>query len=122
MAILIVNYFYNIENIRGKMKYLSRPEELVLICLWKMTDDPYGLNIKKMLEDLTGKYWSIGSVYVPLDRLENKGYVKSYLTSPTSEKGGKSKRFYEITKSGISQLKEVKKIYETFWKDIPDLG
>ncbi len=104
------------------MKYLSRPEELVLICLLKMQDDPYGLNIKRILEEMTGKYWSIGSVYVPLDRLEGKGFVKSYLTSPTAEKGGKSKRFYEITKAGISQLKEIQKIYETFWVDIPDLG
>ena len=104
------------------MKYLSRPEELVLVCLWKMQEEPYGLNIKKMLEDLTGKYWSIGSVYVPLDRLENKGFVKSYLANPTPERGGKSKRHYEITDNGIKQLKEIKKIYETFWMDMPDLG
>jgi len=76
------------------MKYLSRPEELVLLTIWKMRDEPYSVNIRKLLSDMTGKYWSIGSVYVPLDRLEAKGFVTSYLANPTPERGGKSKRYY----------------------------
>ncbi len=103
------------------MKYLSRPEELVLLTIWKMKEEPYGVNIRKYITKMTGKYWSIGSIYVPLDRLENKGYLNSYLASPTSERGGKSKRYYELTKEGLEQLHEIKKIYKAFWKDLPDL-
>ncbi len=104
------------------MKYLSRPEELVLLTIWKMKEEPYGVNIRKYITKITGKYWSIGSIYVPLDRLENKGYLASSLTSPTSERGGKSKRFYQLTKEGLKQLQEIKKIYQAFWKDLPDLS
>ena len=104
------------------MKYLSRPEELVLLTIWKMEEEPYGVNIRKYITDMTGKYWSIGSIYVPLDRLENKGYLTSYLADPTSERGGKSKRYYELTKEGVKQLQEIKKIYQTFWKDLPDFS
>ena len=104
------------------MKYLSRPEELVLLTLWKMCDDKYGVNIRKFLSDMTGKYWSIGSVYVPLDRLENKGYVKSYLGNATAERGGKAKRYYEITDDGLEQLSEIQKVYAAFWQDVPDLS
>ena len=102
------------------MKYLSRPEELVLLTIWKMGDEPYGVNIRKHIAKMTGKYWSIGSIYVPLDRLENKGYLISYLANPTSERGGKSKRYYELTKEGLQQLQEIKKLYQAFWKDLPD--
>ena len=104
------------------MKYLSRPEELVLLTLWRMRDDKYGVNIRKFLSDMTGKYWSIGSVYVPLDRLENKGYVKSYLGNATAERGGKAKRYYEITDDGLEQLSEIQKVYAAFWQDVPDLS
>jgi DNA-binding PadR family transcriptional regulator len=104
------------------MKYLSRPEELVLMAVWKMRDAAYGVNIRKFVMEITGKYWSVGSIYVPLDRLENKGFLTSDLADPTPERGGKSKRFYRVTKSGLVQLDEIKKIYENIWKDMPDFS
>ena len=104
------------------MKYLSRPEELLLLTIWKMRDEPYGVKIREYISDMTGKYWSIGSIYVPLDRLESKGYVTSYLANPTAERGGKSKRYYKLTEEGLAQLKEIQKVYATFWGDVPDLG
>ena len=104
------------------MKYLSRPEELVLLAIWKLEDASYGVNIRKHILELTGKYWSIGSIYVPLDRLENKGYVTSYLADPTPERGGKSKRYYTLTDEGLEELKEIQKVYNTFWGDLPDLN
>ena len=104
------------------MKYLSRPEELVLLTLWKMREDPYGVNIRKYLSEMTGKYWSIGSVYVPLDRLEAKGYLTSYLANPTPERGGKAKRYYKITEAGLEEMREIQRIYAAFWDDMPDLS
>ena len=104
------------------MKYLSRPEELVLLTVWKMKEEPYGVNIRKYIMHMTGKYWSIGAIYVPLDRLENKGFLFSHLAEPTSERGGKSKRYYELTKEGLKQLEEIRKIYQAFWKDLPELS
>ena len=104
------------------MKYLSRPEELVLLAIRKLGEASYGVNIRKCILELTGKYWSIGSIYVPLDRLENKGYVTSYLADPTPERGGKSKRYYTLTDEGVEELKEIQKVYNAFWGDLPDLN
>jgi len=104
------------------MKYLSRPEELVLLTIWKMPGEPYGVNIRNYISGLTGKYWSIGSIYVPLDRLEAKGFLTSFLANPTPERGGKSKRYYKVTEDGIDQLKEIQKIYSTFWENLPDFS
>jgi len=102
------------------MKFLSRAEELVLLTIWKITDGAYGVSIRKVLSEMSGRYWSIGSVYVPLDRLENKGYIESYLADPTPERGGKSKRYYKLTDEGIAELKKIQKIYDVFWSDIAD--
>ncbi|MGD8778038.1 MAG: PadR family transcriptional regulator [Ignavibacteria bacterium] len=104
------------------MKFLSRAEELLLLALWKITDEPYGVNIRQYVSDITGKYWSIGAIYVPLDRLENKGYVESYLANPTPERGGKSKRYYKITNDGLEALREIQRMNSTLWGDMPDLS
>ena len=104
------------------MKYLSRPEELVLLTIWRMKEEPYGVTIRKTISEMTGRYWSIGSIYVPLDRLETKGFLTSYLANPTPERGGKAKRYYRLTEAGLEQLKEIQKVYATFWKDVPDLS
>ena len=106
---------------RDTVKYLSRPEELVLLAVWKMEENPYGINIRKFVMELTGKYWSIGSIYVPLDRLENKGYLASRLAEPTPERGGKSKRLYRLTEEGLKQLEEIQIIYQAVWKNMPDI-
>ena len=104
------------------MKYLSRPEELVLLAIWKMENEPYGVNIRNFVSELTGKYWSVGSIYVPLDRLENKGFLRSKLSHPTPERGGKSKRYYEITKEGLKELEEIRKIYLAAWENMPNIS
>jgi len=104
------------------MKYLSRPEELVLLAIRKLDGDAYGVNIRKLVSELTGKYWSIGSIYVPLDRLEDKGLVTSFLADPTPERGGKGKRYYTITEDGFERLREIQEVYNAFWSDLPGLS
>lgn len=114
--------FYNIEETGDVLKYLSRPEEFVLLILYQMEGDAYGNNIRKILAELTGKYWSIGSVYVPLDRLENKGLVKSKIGKVTPERGGRAKRCYEITKDGLEGLAELQKAHNSLWSKMPELS
>jgi DNA-binding PadR family transcriptional regulator len=103
------------------VKYLSRPEEILLLTVWKLGGDAYGVNIREYIARLTGKYWSIGSIYVPLDRLESKGFLQSYLGEPTAERGGKSKRYYRVTAAGLRQLEEIRRINELFWTEETEL-
>lgn len=98
-------------------KYLSRPEEILLLAVLKLNDNAYGISIRKMVQELTGKYWSIGAVYVPLERLEQKGYVKSFSSEPLSERGGRRKRLFRITSTGIKELEKIRRVNELLWKD-----
>ena len=113
--LLFLQYRNNKTNVEACMKYLSRPEEFLLLTLWKMDGKPYGVNIRSYLSKITVKYWSIGSVYVPLDRLEAKGFVHSYLADPLPEMGGKARRYYKITDAGMVQLQEIQKVYSKFY-------
>jgi len=94
------------------MKFLSRKEELILLTIWKLKNNAYGVTIREQIADSTGKYWSIGAVYDVLDRLVSKGYLYA-------ESSGKSKRFYFLTKKGHNLLLEIKSLEESMWADLP---
>ena len=67
-----------------------------------LRDNAYGMTIHAQVEELAKDYRavSLGSVYTTLDRLEQKGYCKSWFSDPTPERGGRSKRYFEITGTG----------------------
>jgi len=102
------------------MKFLSRQEELLLLSIWKLEENAYGVTIRQNVTDLTGKYWSIGAIYDVLDRLTRKGLVSTVVSKPVKARGGKSKRFYRITKTGFNALEEVRTLQRRAWIDLPE--
>jgi DNA-binding PadR family transcriptional regulator len=104
---------------KTKMKFLSRPEELVLLAVLRLKENAYCVPIKKQLVKSTSHDWSFGAVYDPLDRLEKKGLLESNLSEPTAKRGGKRKRIYKLTPSGIMALIEIKTITDEVWDGIP---
>jgi len=101
------------------MKLLSRQEEIVLLSIWRLKDNAYGVTIRKHITELTGKYWSIGAIYVPLDRLWEKGLVETFQGPTSKKRGGRSKRFYQVTPDGMKILQEIRQVQDVFWKGFP---
>jgi len=104
------------------MELLTKPEELLLLAICNLNNDAYGVEILKYLTRKTGKEWSIGSIYVPLDRLVRMSYLETYQGEPTSKRGGRRKRFYRVTKTGMEALRESKRVQEEMWERIPELA
>ncbi len=100
------------------MKLLSRSEEIVLLSIWKLQGNAYGVTIRNQVSKITGKYWSIGAIYAPLHRVEKKGLVRTIKGDPLPERGGRSKVYYEITPKGKKALQEVKKVHDSMWGGI----
>ena len=75
------------------MRLLSRKEELLLLTIWKLQNNAYGVPIREHVSKSTKKYWSIGAIYDVLDRLTRSGLVTTHISEPLPERGGKSKRF-----------------------------
>ena len=86
------------------MKVLTGNDEILLLTILALKENAYGATIMQHLTEVTGREWSIGAIYDPLHRLEKAGLVRSFLTTPTPERGGRSKRVYEITKRGLEAL------------------
>lgn len=90
------------------MKFLSRQEELMLLTILLLRSEAYGVPIREKIAKLTDKYWSIGAVYDILDRLTRKGLVSVTVSEPVRTRGGKSRRYYRITRSGYRELEEIR--------------
>ena len=101
------------------MRFLSRPEELVLLAVWRLKDQAYSVPIRRQVSDISGKEWSFGAIYVPLHRLEEKGLVRSCLSESVKRRGGRSKRIYELTKDGKAALEEVRQLHASMWAGVP---
>jgi PadR family transcriptional regulator, regulatory protein PadR len=101
---------------------LTRAEELVLLSVWKLQKNAYSVKIREHIMGLTGKHWSFGAVYMPLERLEKQNLLQSHLADPTSERGGRSKRIYQLTEFGQEALLEIKKIQEAAWQGLSKLS
>ena len=102
------------------MKLLTRAEELILLSVWKLKDNAYCVPIRAQISEITGEKWSLGSIYMPLDRLVKKGYLKSYLSDSTPERGGRHKRIYKLTDKGMKALLRVRQVQANMWRDVPE--
>lgn len=104
------------------MDFLSRAEEIVLLAIWHLQDNAYGVTIRNRIKEATGKEWSIGAIYAPLHRLQNKKYVYTIEGEPVAERGGRRKVFYVVTEAGKRAMAESKQMHESLWRDVPSLG
>ena len=90
-----------------RVDFLGQFEQLVLTAILVLRDNAYGVTIHEKVEQLAEpKEISLGAVYVTLDRLEDKGLVKSWMSDPTPERGGRAKRFFQLEPRGERALQE----------------
>ena len=101
--------------------YLGEFELMLLLAVIHLGDDAYGVPISRELEANRGRTVSVGSVYAALERLEAKGLVSSSLGDPTPERGGKAKRYFRITKEGLRQVQETRRVLTKLWQTLPAL-
>src|SRR4051812_21859825 len=90
---------------------LGQLEMLLMSAVMLCGTDAYGMTIQEKSEEL-GRDVSLGNVYTVLDRLEKKGYLRSWFGDPTPVRGGKPKRYFEVTGAGEKVLKEATRVAE----------
>ena len=98
---------------------LGHFELLVLLALIRQGEEAYGVPIAQAIEQSTGKRVILASVYNTLERLEEKGLVASEMGEPTSERGGRAKRYFVITAAGLREVKAAKRALTQLWRGVP---
>ena len=97
---------------------LGEFEQLVLLAIVHLGDDAYGIPIVEEIARRTGRSASRGSVYVVLRRLEQKGFVSSWMSDPTPERGGKARRYVKLEPEGARALSDARQTAELMWQGL----
>ena len=95
--------------------FIGEFEELVLLTIANLEKDAYGVAILEDITQRANRKLSNGALHSTLTRLEEKGYITSYLGEPTAERGGRRKRHFELTSSAISALNDMKSLRDELW-------
>ena len=95
--------------------FIGEFEELVLLTIANLAGDAYGVAILNDISIRANRKLSIGALHSTLTRLEEKGFVTSYLGEPTQERGGRRKRHFELTSNAISALNDMKSLRDQLW-------
>ena len=101
-----------------KRATLGELEQLLLLSILHLDGNAYAKRIREHLDESVGRLVSLGTIYVCLTRLENKGWARSWLADPTPVRGGRAKRFYEVTAPGHEALQRSKDALSSLWQDI----
>lgn len=95
--------------------HIGEFEELVLLTIATLGDQAYGVAILEDIQKRSKRGVSIGGLHSTITRLDEKGFITSYLGEPTNERGGRRKRFFQLTASAVQGLSEMKSLRDELW-------
>jgi PadR family transcriptional regulator PadR len=96
----------------------SNFEQIVLLATVRLAENAYGVPIRHEIEKRAKRTVSIGALYSTLDRLEAKGFVSSWLSDPTAERGGRSRRYFRVEPTGLRALEHSREVMDMMWKGV----
>jgi DNA-binding PadR family transcriptional regulator len=102
-------------------RLLTDFELLILLAIMRLDDEAYGVPIGREIERATNRPVTRASIYTALDRLQRMGLATSVMGEPTAERGGRAKRFFSVTPSGLRAVKEAQRAFASMWKGLPQL-
>jgi PadR family transcriptional regulator len=86
------------------MGHAGEFEMLLMLAVMRLDADAYGVTIREELEKETSRTLTLGTVYKTLGRLEDKGHLRSSTSEPVAERGGRRKKLYALSPSGLEAV------------------
>ena len=113
-------FFITVEDMT-RNDLLGGLDLLVLLALIRLGDEAYGVPIAAAIAEHGGREVALGSVYVTLDRLAQKGFVKSRRGEPTAVRGGRAKTYFRVTARGVRQAQRTRAALTGLWHGLPQV-
>lgn len=98
--------------------YLGEFEQMVLLAVLRLHSDAYAVPIREEIEARTGRRIARGALYTALERLEAKRCLRSRMSEPRPERGGRSRRCFSVTGAGLSSLRASRRSLLQLWQGI----
>ena len=93
----------------------------VLLAVMRLGGNAYGVPIADAIEEASGREINAGSIYITLDRLEEKGLVTTRLGESTPERGGRAKTYFHVTGHGLRAVRQAQRTLVKLWSGVPTL-
>lgn len=101
--------------------YLGEFEQIVLLAILRLKDDAYAIPVREEIEARTGRAVARGALYTVLERLETKRCLRSRMSEPRHERGGRSRRYFTVTPAGLSALRASRQALLQLWNGLESL-
>ena len=108
-------------NSAQKQVTLTGYEHLILLSVLRNGERAYGVSIQQELDRTARRPTTRAAIYVALRRLENRGLLESRLAEPTAERGGRAKRFYQLTTLGLAAVKAERSSLAQMWSGLEEM-
>jgi PadR family transcriptional regulator len=102
-------------------RFLTDFELMVMLAVLRIRDDAYGVPIAREIEQIGGRRVTHAAVYLALDRLRQQGLVTWRLGESTPERGGRAKKLFSITPTGLRAIRRTQRAFMALWRGIPEL-
>lgn len=102
-------------------RLLTDFELMVMLAVLRVGDDAYGVPIAREIEQTAGRPVTRAAVYLALDRLAENGLVAWRLGDPTPERGGRAKKIFHLTATGLRAVRRTRRAFIALWSGIPEL-
>lgn len=97
---------------------LTRKEEQILLAVTHIGEDAYLISIQERIKAFTGKTYSVGTIYAPLNRLHVNGLLESYMKKGEGPFAGKPVKCYRLTREGVEALEAVRAQQQLMWDGV----
>lgn len=91
---------------QDKIVALGDLEKFILMAIINNHNNSYGVEIRHEIKEKINKDVSVGALYTTLERLENKNFIKSSMGEATEERGGRAKKYFQVTALGQNTLNQ----------------
>jgi PadR family transcriptional regulator PadR len=113
--------FFAIVEQMAKREYLGEFEFMVILALLRLGQNAYGVEISREIERRSRRGVAVGSLYATLERLEAHCLISSALGEATPERGGRAKRYFQVTADGLDKIRESQRALCSMWDGLPQL-
>jgi PadR family transcriptional regulator PadR len=102
-------------------RLLTDFEIMILLAILRVGDDAYGVPIAREIEGTAGRAVQLPAVYAALDRLEAQGLVTSRLGEATPQRGGRAKKYFTVTDTGVGSVRDTRRALTALWSRVPQV-
>ena len=95
----------------GRDEVLRHFEYAVISAVSQLGSNAYPAEITRHLSKVLGRHVSLAQVFVALERLEDKGMVKSQEIRPEPVRGGRRRRIFQMEASGVRAIRNTAAVF-----------